>query len=619
MSAQSENKVVIDTSINTDSFLKAFARLQQAAGSFATGTGKELNQVDKSIDAVANNASKLTIDPTTDGIEDAVRELDVLNATIENQNQQLGNYRSQYERVCERYGSTSDEALKLERKILQLEQAIQKNTKRSDEYADTLRDTEEEMNNTAQAADTLEQSTKDSGNAMEQGGKSSGVFNSALGNLIANGISQMVGALGNLLEKTQEFRRDLSFLEQNSRDAGVSLDYLHGKSAELYAITGDTNEVVEALSNVMASGFTKNGMSDAIDLLAGAVVKFPETIKIESLADSLQETIATGEATGQYAELLGRLGIDVEKFNEKMGRTSSEAGRQRQALDVLSREGLDTLWESYRKNNGQLMENAKANYELQLTYADLSRELEPLETMLKTTIAQVLTDNRDKIVKIIDALGGFLEIGANVLGFLSDMNPILLLVGGGLALIVIKAAGVAVGANIMAGGVASATKTLALAGPAAATAGAQFLLLSTNILMVAAAVWLVTSGIAALINAIRGVPQNLTINTNGVPNMKDLRQSVGYAGGTRSASPGWHWVGENGPELRSFVGGEQVLTAAQSTAMMQSNTAAIAGASNTYVDRRSYVFKVDDIGTYEAILRKHKNEQMNLRQGWVEV
>jgi SLT domain-containing protein len=32
----------------------------------------------------------------------------------------------------------------------------------------------------------------------------------------------------------------------------------------------------------------------------------------------------------------------------------------------------------------------------------------------------------------------------------------------------------------------------------------------------------------------------------------------GYAAGTSSAAPGWAWVGERGPELVRFRGGEQV-------------------------------------------------------------
>jgi TP901 family phage tail tape measure protein len=41
----------------------------------------------------------------------------------------------------------------------------------------------------------------------------------------------------------------------------------------------------------------------------------------------------------------------------------------------------------------------------------------------------------------------------------------------------------------------------------------------------------------------------------------------GYAGGTLSAVPGWAWVGERGPELMRLSGGEQILSAAESSAL----------------------------------------------------
>lgn len=40
----------------------------------------------------------------------------------------------------------------------------------------------------------------------------------------------------------------------------------------------------------------------------------------------------------------------------------------------------------------------------------------------------------------------------------------------------------------------------------------------------------------------------------------------GYAGGTNHASPGWSWVGEKGPELVNFRGGERVMSNRASTA-----------------------------------------------------
>lgn len=67
-------------------------------------------------------------------------------------------------------------------------------------------------------------------------------------------------------------------------------------------MSGETDSSVEAVSNLLQAGFTESNLQKAVEGLANAATTFPDTIKIESLADSLQETIATGEATGQFAE-----------------------------------------------------------------------------------------------------------------------------------------------------------------------------------------------------------------------------------------------------------------------------------------------------------------------------
>ena len=51
---------------------------------------------------------------------------------------------------------------------------------------------------------------------------------------------------------------------------------------------------------------------------------------------------------------------------------------------------------------------------------------------------------------------------------------------------------------------------------------------------------------------------------NWVREKLGLPKEEGYRRGTRHARPGWAWVGEEGPELVHFGGGEQVLTHDQS-------------------------------------------------------
>ena len=63
-----------------------------------------------------------------------------------------------------------------------------------------------------------------------------------------------------------------------------------------------------------------------------------------------------------------------------------------------------------------------------------------------------------------------------------------------------------------------------------------------------------------------------------------LKNLQGYASGTSFATPGVHWVGENGPELVNFKGGENVLNATDSAkiaALVNGISTAVGSASQT--------------------------------------
>ncbi len=124
---------------------------------------------------------------------------------------------------------------------------------------------------------TLRKTPKARAKGMEDGGKGAKTFDVALGTLAGNALSAVISKCGELMEQTKELRRDLSFLEQNARDAGMGMEQLHDKAGELYAVTGDTNEVVEALSTMKIESladFCATGFDDAdkayeaVDLLA---------------------------------------------------------------------------------------------------------------------------------------------------------------------------------------------------------------------------------------------------------------------------------------------------------------------------------------------------------------
>lgn len=76
----------------------------------------------------------------------------------------------------------------------------------------------------------------------------------------------------------------------------------------------------------------------------------------------------------------------------------------------------------------------------------------------------------------------------------------------------------------------------------------------------------VWQGVLDTMPAVVPVPATVSSEPSNA-NAKMRRPQRGYATGTQNAVPGWAWVGEEGPELMWFSGGEQVLNARQSAAL----------------------------------------------------
>lgn len=197
--------------------------------------------------------------------------------------------------------------------------------------------------------------------------------------LAAGGL--LTGMLGSV-KGTEEFRTNLSKLETNANLAGVSMEFIDGALKELNRVSSDSDSNIETLSNLLQSGADESTLQQAVEALAGTVEQFPQTLTLESLADGLQETLATGEATGQFAEALDRLGIGAEKFSKQLSQVPGEADKLHFALDTLTNQGLADVHRAWVEEHGDLVENKDATYEFQQSLAELGEEMQPLMTTI---------------------------------------------------------------------------------------------------------------------------------------------------------------------------------------------------------------------------------------------
>ena len=247
---------------------------------------------------------------------------------------------------------------KLQREIAEAEQSLKK-------LEDAAEDAEKGVNKVADAGENLKNSAGKVSDATK------GLSTAAAG---------MIAAMAATVPATDEYRTKMSVLEAVAAETGAGMDFATEAFNRFYGITKDTGASVEAVTNLMQTGFDTERLQLAVDSLAGAVVRFPDTLKIESLADSLQETIATGQATGQYAELLQRLGVNIDTVNGRLGSCTTYLEKQGHALQFLTDNGLAKSYYAWKDQNEILLENRATELGLQEQTADLAETMIPLIT-----------------------------------------------------------------------------------------------------------------------------------------------------------------------------------------------------------------------------------------------
>ena len=298
----------------------------------------------------------------------------------------------------------------------------------------------------------VKKAADDAGESLKDAGKDASNFGDYLkANAVTEGAKAIVSGLKDVAEESKELITDLSRLEQNAKENAVSADIAKEAWREFTIQSGEADSAIEGVSNLLQAGFTESNLQKAVEGLAGAAQRFPDTLKIESLADSLQETLKTGAATGQFAELLDRVGYGSEKFSEELEKCTTNAEKQNLALEVLADEGLNRSYEEWKKNNEALYENNEANLALQEQLAELGEKIMPIITQIIDGVARLLEwfngldgDTQMLILTIVGltaAIGPLMSAfnGLSTLISFIISNPISLLIAAIVALVALIA------------------------------------------------------------------------------------------------------------------------------------------------------------------------------------
>ena len=191
--------------------------------------------------------------------------------------------------------------------------------------------------------DKLEKGLDNVGDSAEQSGDGFTVFKGALADIVSNIVQNAISAIGNLVgsildlsEATEEYRTMQSKLEGSANRAGKSIEWASEKYGELYAYVSDDQMATNAVTNIMGIGVAEDKLSEILDGAIGVWASYGDSIPIESLTESINETIQAGKVTGTFADTINW----ASDANEKLGLALDGNSKAKKAYNDALKEGL---------------------------------------------------------------------------------------------------------------------------------------------------------------------------------------------------------------------------------------------------------------------------------------
>ena len=159
---------------------------------------------------------------------------------------------------------------------------------------------------------------------------------------------------------TEEYRVAQGKLNAGFQAAGLSADTARKSYRNFYAILGDTDTATEASQLLANMAKNEEEVTKWTRIAAGVHGTFGDSLPIEGLVESANETARTGKVTGVFADALNWVGIMEDDFNAKLEKTTDVSKRNQLIMDTLSKT-YDKAADSFYANNQQVI-NARRNH-----------------------------------------------------------------------------------------------------------------------------------------------------------------------------------------------------------------------------------------------------------------
>lgn len=381
-------------------------------GGDTQGLSKALSGVNKEIRTTQSQLKDverlLKLDP---GNTELLRQkYELLNDSIESTEEKLDSLREAEKQVQQQFdrGEVSqDQYNGLQREIIATEQALGR-------LQNEARDTENRINGIDEKPiEQVEDAAEDAGDALRDAGDDASHFGDMLkAGAIVEGVSGLVDSMSQLADETRDYQRIMGSLEVSSERAGYSAEETAQTYRTLYGVLGDDQTAATTTANLQALGFAQEDLKDLTNAAIGAWATYGDSIPIDGLAESINETIQAGQVTGNFADVLNWAGTSEDDFNDKLENAADSTERANIVMEELARQGLVEAGEAWQKNNESLVESNQAAADFQDTMAEMSERISPVLTAVQNGINQLLGSLLDMTEGIdFSAVGERIEAG----------------------------------------------------------------------------------------------------------------------------------------------------------------------------------------------------------------
>lgn len=408
--------------------------------------GSELKAVSSEFDAQADSIESLTAKNKVlkKQYDEQSDKMKLLSDQIKKQTDYLEAQAKEIQQLTNEYGENSSQVQKAEKAyantestISKLKTAFNETTAYANKLSSEISDNDTKLDGLKTSADGAASSVKDYSKATKEAGDESEDTKTDVENLkssfeklevaqIASDFaSGMVENIKGAVEESKEYLKIMGSLEVSSSHLNYTTDETKQTYKQLIGVLGDTQSAATTTANLQAIGLEQSQLTQITKGAIGAWAQYGDSIPIDGLAESINETIKTGKVTGNFADMLNWAGTSEDEFNEKLEQCSDNSERAQLVLDEMANQGLMKSADAWNENNKALVESNKAQDDYNEAMAEFSKAVMPVFTEFTkalTTIIQIFSELPEPAQQMIAILIG-------VIAVLTTIAPLILAVG----------------------------------------------------------------------------------------------------------------------------------------------------------------------------------------------